>query len=761
MRATFFLSRLGLLLIGAILLARPASALCDEDMYEESGSGACVTREQCEAKGKQIREGDVCRLVVEVSTVEGLKALGKYPYRYAACVLTADITFDEPTGPIEFYGELDGQGHWIKNINLKLRTFVAARSDEVSLSLFPSVAIIKNVGFEAAIDITNGIKELSSVDVSLVNGGFPFQQMHDVVFNGSISVQNGTHPVFRVSMGCVFGGFYKRFAVLGPNITSHCDFSCRASQCKIGGLAFRWNDVITGVAVAGSSITAEANEVSLGGVVLSLGAEELSRSSADLKKITIIGGSSSVKIGGLVGLCGKGVISDSYALVSDVNITRSADQASSSTIYFSPFIAGASNLQLKRCYAWLKNPVSLHDADNIYVGGLVGGESKGYPVTAYDLISISHSFSILEGLSLKGKNIWAGGLLGQAKTFITHKIKVLNITDSWTKFALDQALLYDSGASHIGAIVSLDGYINYCFVNLTNVAVMLISRGSGDIGALVGSSLINGNISKVLVEYTCSRGNCTSIHLFSSNLSEAVTFSDVYVVEHGGKIVERRPKKVTFTSLKKVTFTSLTGKYDSTFYSGLSEWDFHENAYPTLSSLPVFARGGRRIFSNPTASTWPADVWMLPNVSDNHPRFTGSGLDESAADDAFCVSCPGSTVLQCESYRSADKNGFSCQPCATRASPNSEPWGCVQASACLDYASQECDAGTQYLKCNPVRVLNEWAAAKNCSAASECGNCMLEAEADQPLGSSAGLCIILPCDSIEECAATTGNGFDE
>jgi len=142
-----------------LLLALPlagASALpCGEGTWYFESIGECVTDEECVARGRDAREGGYCREVYEVSTEAELLQIGDHPYE--TYVLASDIVLTTPWRPTEFWGEIDGQGHWIRSISFDFQAFYDAGHDSygrtVKAVFLPNATVVKNLGLEAAVDV--------------------------------------------------------------------------------------------------------------------------------------------------------------------------------------------------------------------------------------------------------------------------------------------------------------------------------------------------------------------------------------------------------------------------------------------------------------------------------------------------------------------------------------------------------------------------------------------------------------------------------
>jgi len=585
------------LLLLAPVLATAAASPCESGRYYIESTGKCVAEEECLTQWRHLREGGYCREVYEVSTETELLRIGDHPYE--AYVLTQDVVLTKPWGPTEFWGELDGQGHWIKNISFDLQAFYAAHDPKLGLyvGIFPNVTVLKNLGLEAAVNITNVTDECAFFYLGLVSG-YTYRPLlvHDVIVNGSISMQGHLRYDSNMYQGGLFG--YQAFedAVIGPNVTSYCALGCKADYfCYVGGIAGVAYANVTSLAAVINSVSLDARHIRFGGIVGWSHSQFITESFAEVGNVSVTPRVRELKLGGLVGEYGGEVVQDCYAIVH--NITAEANTTSSATIYVSAFIAAICTDRLRiieRCYGLLTDAVTTSGQDcGVYIGGLIAD-------SWISNVSISSSFAIIEDIrAANSRYSHVGGFIGHSTSWDEDN-GLVTIKNSWAQLTISSSLeaknVYLGGIcgyqlTDLGNIILKDVSIT---LTLTSEALDLQQKA---IGVLVGQ-MSTAEATGILVEYHClneASEECTAVPLVA--LGGSMTISDVYVVQEGGEVTSGNTTG---------EFNIVTGEYATGSYPGIQDWTFYKNAYPTLSTLPVVDRTGDSMLSNPEGSAWSA-----------------------------------------------------------------------------------------------------------------------------------------------------------
>lgn len=622
--------RLGALLLAALLLATPASS-----------AGCEISSES------------------ELLAISGTEV----------CVLTADITLSEPLTPIQFQGEIDGQGHWIKGIDFdfqKIYDDAPANGDSktIAVHVFSAPKALRNIGLEFNVDFKNNVGYVLSLSLGAV-GDQSSLEVRDVVINGTLQVASGEQVLNGAYVGSIVGNRMAMGSIIKSNVTSYCSVGCDAKMyCHIGGLAGYWNGNITGAAFIGGSLSAVAsNIVSVGGIAGILWYGDVDQSFSEPGSISVKAGKGSV--GGFAGQFSGETILDSYSLVSSMEVEFTAtSQPERRVSSFIGFVSSPDIVTIARCYTWLTDVLEvISTGSTVHVGGLVG-------TATLQQLSLSSSFASIQSVRSLGKaDAFAiGGLCGQISSSLGDpQGEAVRIDESWSSIAIQSVPAGTS--SHLGGLCGIIK-ISAGSVILQNLAVGLeldtTTLGTSSTrlaGVFVGE--MSGSVSGVVVEYTCSAGGCSAVP-FVSKGSAAV--SNAYVAQSGGEV-----SKGSETG----GFVVVTDKYDSSSYSGLSGWDFYDDAYPTLSSLPVADRTGRNTFAKPAALSWSAKTWMVPDAESNNPQLVENKMCKEVGGDALCVSCPDGVCVECENGAELQLNGAVCSPCPPGFESDSALKACV------------------------------------------------------------------------------------
>jgi len=675
-----------MLTLATLSLIGFALGACWEGKYLIESSNTCVTEEECLAQERQIREGGYCREVYQVSTEEELKAIHTHPYE--AYVLTEDIILAKPWVPTDFKGEIDGQGHWINNISFDISAFYDAGHGDsngwtVEVGLFPNIAVLKNVGLEAVVDTKNAMSDIDFLWLGLVSGRTNRALvLHDVVANGSFSVQQSSSRISDVYMGSLFGLQKSKDALIGPNVTSYCDLDCKASDsCHVGGLVGQMEGNVVRTAVISKSVTLDSGRIFFGGIAGDCDYSRIvgNESFVELGDITVTT-RSVANIGGLVARYYNGFILDCYATVSSITVEASA--GSRAIVDISPVIAAsvAGSPTIERSYGWVKEAVEVGGkVGDLYIGGIVG-----YSLSHW---SISSSFAIVEDIKVSGSSYsYIGGLVGDDSRFgggVRQSVK-----DSWFKLKVSSL----SGSARLGGVFgscssgSLSSRITNVSIDITMAPeVAAIRRQS--IGALVGDGS-RAYFNRIFLEYHCSGSGgeeCSPIPLVASG---SVDISNVYVAADDGQITE---------GAGNGHFTITAGKYESASYPELRGWTFYDNAYPTLSSLPVLDGTGTREFANGSASIWSSDIWIVPNCHNNAPQLLTNPRCKAVGGNSGCMPYSEGPCTGYEGEASTFTQG-SGRPLCPEGFTGSEEFGVCVTEQCSD-GCKTCDEAKKCLKC--------------------------------------------------------------
>jgi len=694
---------------------------CAPGWYLLEAENRCVDADECTAQDrKKPGESGYCRTIYEISTEDDLFNIGGH--RNDTCVLTADIKLTKPWEPTSFWGEIDGQGHWIRNIFFDTQKFFS--SSRVYISLFSNITVLKNIGLEAAVDIENTVSEVSNFYLGLVSDATERPLIvHDVVVNGSISVKNESEGIGRARIGGLFGEQYGMDTILGPNITSYCDLTCKATYCYVGGLAGTLYATVIGAAIYSNSVTVTADSVYFGGIAADSSSQLIKESFAEIGNIVVVSTSGNY-IGGFSGNHYLGTLQDCYSTVGSISVTT-GKQLNSGT-YVSPFIGSVDRsefLLIERCYGWSKGALEIVGGGDVYVGGLIG-------YAPLNDLTISSSFAIAEDLKVAdfdGVNI--GGLTGYCVSPA--------IDNSWTRLKVTS--VPPEGSVAIGGICgTLKKYSNTKALTNISVDITLPSEVANLQGKAIGAFggvMENASVTGVLVEYHCiaeEGEECNIISLIATGFF--VDISGVYVVEDGGEVVP---------GVETGSLVITTGEYGSTSYLGLEGWNFYDKAYPTLSSLPVVDRSGTNWFVNPTASEWLRDTWAVPSMQENNPQLVNNQKCRQVQGNALCLTCDDGPCTQCDDEASAFAEGSLCLfSCQEEFNEDEEFRTCVSEDCSA--GCEICDEQLTCLKCETGFLLDGRASGDKTTCLAE-ENCTGVSE---PEGNA---CVDKQCAAAEHC----------
>jgi len=693
------LASLTLAALAAVIAMANAAESCPDGLYLLSATGECLTADECLARGKETREGGFCRVVHYVHTEADLLAMEESPYD--AYVLTRDIRLSSPVASISFQGELDGQGHWIRNISFDLET--AREKGSLRVGLLRDAEVLKNLGLEVGADLRNSGETLETLWVGAAVGeARSLQLARNVRINGSISVEEGNISSGEGRIRTVFlGGLLGRQspeapeAVLGQNLTLQCALRCRAwESCKLGGIAGELeNAQLEGVAVIGKVLAADAPEISLGGLCGWGGTLRVQSCFADVEELIAWPGKGAARLGGLLGHADEGALQDSYVSCWTLRVEAKTD--SGMDFYVSPLVAqGRGRLSLERCYGRVRGSVEVEARQQrVQVGGLaasVGGE-----------LEASGSFTVLEDVWVDGaRHAYLGGLVQGATT--------ARLEGCWTR--LEVSRLSSVWSAQLGGICESCG----SGTELRDLEVELgladEITGLGRSGALAGG-LGGASLERVFVEWHCIGKGCTPLALVGEGEIRARA---VYAApENGG---------IEGGALPEGSFVLTTGKFGADAYPELA-WDFHgaEEGYPTLPGLPAPDRAGRALFANGSASSWAEDVWVVPDARENAPQLVTNPRCANVSGGGLCAFCPEEACLECAGERVPSADGLSCGACPAGLGFDKGLRECTKRG-CPAVGCEACDLDGSCLRCRSGLYLNqlEVAAVERAGATGAC-----------------------------------------
>lgn len=195
---------------------------------------------------------------VVLETAKDLEKLRNDPY--GSFVLTRDITLDNSFQPFDaFYGTLDGQGHWIKGLQLKV-------DGEVTNGLFASLgetAVIK----ELKLQISATVKQAMPTHISGLAGSNS-GTISNCLIQSEIIGGTDYRPIASYNGGSIEGctvvtaaeNVQRLYGFVSENYGSirDCQLTIQADDCEnISALAYRnWE------AITGCTVSVEAEDIS-------------------------------------------------------------------------------------------------------------------------------------------------------------------------------------------------------------------------------------------------------------------------------------------------------------------------------------------------------------------------------------------------------------------------------------------------------------------------------------------------------------------